>query len=95
MASGNESLKLTSDGTWESFPAFAENFVKQIGASIIKKIDGPDIQIWEIRYEGALLNLVYDDYPNGVSIEPKDTDGQNAVDALFQLVKSQGNESGL
>jgi len=95
MASGNESLELTDAGTWESFPAFAERFVSQIGASVLKKIDGPDIRLWEIEYEGTLLRLVYDDYPNGVSIEPKDSDGQNAVDDLFQLVKSQSDESGL
>ena len=46
-------------------------------------------------HEGALLRLVYDDYPNGVSVEPKDNVGQKAVDFLFQLVKSHSDESGL
>ncbi len=95
MALGNESLELTDAGKWESFPSFAERFVAQIGASVRKKIDGPDIRFWEIEYNGALLRLVYDDYPNGISIEPMDSDGQKAVDGLFKLVKSQSDQSGL
>ena len=57
MASGNESLELTEAGTWESFPKFAEKYVKQIGAKIIKKTEGPDIHIWEIEYDGVILNF--------------------------------------
>ena len=95
MASGNESLELTEAGTWESFPSFAKKFIDQIGASVIRKIDGPDVRIWEIKYEGAILNLVYDDFPNGVSVEPKDKNGQKAVDHLFKMVESQKDESGL
>ena len=37
MKSGLEGLELTEDGTWESFPAFAEKLVEQIGAKIIRK----------------------------------------------------------
>ncbi|NRA15895.1 MAG: hypothetical protein HRU04_10385 [Oceanospirillaceae bacterium] len=34
MASGNESLELTQEGTWESFPLFAEQYVEQMGANV-------------------------------------------------------------
>jgi hypothetical protein len=46
MASGRESLELTEAGTWESFPSFAEKYAAQIGAKIIKKIEGPDVHLW-------------------------------------------------
>jgi len=95
MASGNFSLELTEAGTWESFPAFAKKFVAQIGAKIIKKIDGPDIRIWEIEYDGVILNFVYDDYPNGISIEPKGNEGQPATDKLFRLLSKQSEPNGL
>lgn len=95
MASGNFTLELTEAGTWESFPAFATKFAKQIGAEITKKIDGPDIRIWEIRYEGVILNFVYDDFPNGVSIESKDKTGQPAIDKLYKLVAEQSAPNGL
>ena len=95
MASGNESLELTEAGTWESFPNFAKKLVKQIGASIIKKLNGPDIRIWEIEYKGHILNLVYDDFPNGVSIEPKKSSDQSIIDELYQIFKNQSDEVGL
>jgi hypothetical protein len=95
MASGCERLELTEEGTWESFPPFAEKYVAQIGAKILKRIEAPDMHLWEIEYDGAILNFVYSDYPNGVSIEPKDKDGQAAVDKLFGLVVGQSEPNGL
>lgn len=95
MASGNYSLELTEAGTWESFAPFAQKFARQIGAKIINKIDGPDIRIWEIEYEGVILNFVYDDYPNGVSIEPKGKEAGQAIDKLYKLVVEQSEPNGL
>lgn len=95
VAPGCESLELTEAGTWESFPAFAEKFVQQIGAKVIRKLEAPDMHIWEIEYDGAALNFVYDDFPNGVSIESKDSKGQAAVDKLYDLVKEQSDPGGL
>ncbi|QSP94184.1 DUF3630 family protein [Marinobacter salinisoli] len=95
MASGDFSLELTEAGSWESFPSFAKKFVAQIGAKIIKKIDGPDIRIWEIEYEGVVLNFVYDDFPNGVSIEPRGKEGQPAIEKLFRHVSEQSDPDGL
>jgi hypothetical protein len=95
MASGNECLELTEEGTWESFPSFAEKYVKQIGAKVIKKIQAPDIHLWEIEFEGVVLNFVYDDFPNGISIEPKDKNGQAAIEKLYKLALSESDPSGL
>ena len=95
MASGNYSLELTEAGTWESFPSFAKKYTQQIGAKILKKTDGPDTRIWEIEYEGAVLNFFYDDFPNGVSIEPKSEKGGPAIEKLFGLVSEQSEPNGL
>ena len=95
MASGCESPELTEAGTWESFPLFAEKYVLQIGARVLKKIAAPDMHLWKIKYEGAVLNFVYDDYPNGVSIEPMSSQGQFAVDKLFNLAVEQKDPNGL
>ena len=95
MKSGLTSLELTEEGTWESFPAFAEKLTKQIGAKIVEKIDGPDVRIWKISFEGTRLNLVYDDFPNGINIEPSDKNGENKVIELFGLFKSESNNTGL
>lgn len=89
MASGFESLELTEAGTWESFPSFAEKYIQQIGASVVRKFESLDMLLWEIVYDGAVLNFVYDDFPNGVSIEPKDKSGQDAIDKLYKIAKEQ------
>ncbi|AWM58363.1 DUF3630 domain-containing protein [Stutzerimonas stutzeri] len=95
MASGSNCLQLTEAGTWESFPLFAEKYVRQIGASVLAKIETPDMHLWEIEYSGATLNLVYEDFPNGVSIEPKDNRGQSAIDTLYSLAMEQKSQNGL
>lgn len=95
MASGYESIELTEGGSWETFPRFAEKYAEQIGAKVVRKIEGPDMHLWEIEYEGVILNLVYDDFPNGVSIEPKDKSCQPAIEKLFRLVSDQSESHGL
>lgn len=95
MASGGESLELTVAGTWESFPIFAEQYVAQVGAKIIKRIEAPDAHLWEIEYEGVVLNFVYDDFPNGVSVEPKGMLGQAAVNKLYRLATQERDPDGL
>lgn len=95
MASGNESLELTEAGTWASFPSFAEKYMRQIGAKIINKVEAPDMHLWEIEYENELLNFVYNDFPNGVSIEPKSNKGQAAVDKLYNQALSESDPNGL
>ena len=95
MASGNESLELTEEGTWESFPEFAIQYTSQIGAKIKRKIESPDMHLWEIELEGATLNFVYDDFPHGVSIEPKDNSGQIVIEKLYQQALEQCDPNGL
>lgn len=95
MASGDYCIKLTEKGNWETFPPFAEKYAQQIGAKVVNRMEAPDIHIWEIEYEGVILNFVYDDYPNGVSIEPKNTGAETAIEKLFKLVSEQSEPNGL
>lgn len=95
MASGCESLELTEACSWEEFPSFTEKYIKQIGASLNKKIETVDMHIWEIEYSGSVLNFVYDDFPNGISIEPKNKKGQKAVNEIHQVAFEQREPNGL
>lgn len=95
MASGWESLELTEAGTWESFPPFAQKYAGQIGATILRKIAGPDMHLWEIEYEGEILNFVYDDFPNSISLEPKTKSGKSAIEKLYKMVLEQSEPNGL
>lgn len=93
MHSGNLCLTLTEEGNWETFPTFAEKLTKQLDATVIEKIDGPDIRMWEIEINNTSLRLVYEDYPNGVSIESKDKNSDIVIRNLLELLNNSGKES--
>jgi hypothetical protein len=51
--------------------------------------------IWDIDVDGVVVQLVYDDWPNGVTITPMDASGQGTVDRLFELALKQSDPSGV
>lgn len=93
MASGDWCIELTEKGTWESFEPFAEVLAEQWHAKIIEKIDGPDIRIWKIEIEGVVVRLVYDDFPNGVSLEACGPEGNETIEKMFAKVTSKSGEN--
>ena len=95
MASGNKSLEQTEEGNWETFPPFAEKYVQQIGAKILNRIETPVMHLLEIEYEGAALYLVNDDFPNGVSVEPQNQEGNAAIEKLYQQALQERSADGL
>ncbi len=85
--SGHVIIELTEDGTWEGFPRFAEAFTKQLGATKIDGVDGPDVRFWDIEMEGVRLNLGYDDYPNGMSLMSYSEEGDRLLHRVFESLK--------
>ena len=90
-----EWLLLTEAGSWESFPPFAEKFARQIGAKIIKREQAVHMRLWVIEVDGVTLHFVYDDFPNGVTIESVDDKGQAVIERLYQLVRKQSAPNGI
>lgn len=95
MQNGNMCIELTEAGTWESFPPFAEALAKQIGGAITQRIDGPDVRLWKVEYLGHPLRLVYDDFPNGISLEPMTDGSDNIIHRLFEKFSSEASKHGL
>ena len=95
MACGFQCIELTDSGSWQTFDAFANAFTGDLNGTIIRKVDGIDIRVWLFEYEGAHLNLVYRDYPNGISIEPQDEAGDNAVKKLFKTLMKERSPQGI
>ncbi len=85
MHSGRLSLQLTEKGAWESFPAFAEALANQLGGEITERVNAPDIRLWTLHYSGNFFHLVYEDYPNGVSLEPTMDTQDEMILALFAM----------
>jgi hypothetical protein len=95
MHNGNLSLELTEAGTWESFEKFAERWVAQVGAEIHDRFDAPDIKIWRLSYEGSPIRLIYNDHPNGVSVEATDSESNAAIEKLFSIVSAEASPNGV
>jgi len=95
MHNGNLCVELTEAGTWESFEGFAEAWTSQIGATIRDRVDGPDVRVWRIVYDRYVLRLVYNDYPNGISVEAADAESNVAIEKLFSVVSSEAVPNGV
>jgi hypothetical protein len=95
MANGQNCIELTEEGTWESFPRFAQALATQINAEIVERVDGPDVRLWIIRVADHDLSLVYDDFPNGVSLEPRDSSSSDLVEQLHASFLAEASGNGL
>ena len=85
MASGHRCLNLSECVSWEEFPDYAQELLAFMHGSKVSAVDGPDVRLWQVQVEGTGLRLVYDDYPQMVSLE-SDSD---AGDRLLQQLDSR------
>ncbi len=68
MASGNLSLTISEDVSWERFPARADAFLRQVGGSVTHKAESPVERVWEVTVYGQRFWLAYDDLL-GISLD--------------------------
>lgn len=87
MHSGDLSLQLSEQISWEAFPVYVAEVLKQIGGKVINKNDGIDMRIWNIEFEAWRLQIVYEDYPQMISIESAEPNDQVANEFLKRLFK--------
>ena len=90
-----DNLELTESGDWTSFPDFADVYVSQIGASVLRKIEGPDVHLWIIQYKGVALNLVYEDFPNSISVNEVERSDSGILKELYQLALNEMDPKGM
>jgi hypothetical protein len=83
MASGHCCLNLSEQVGWSDFPEYAETLLSTIGGRQVSVADAPDIRLWEVEVAGERLRLVYDDYPQTVSLE---SDSDSADSQLRRLL---------
>jgi len=63
MASGNLSLTITKDISWESFPHHAAEFVRRCGGIVLKRIDTPVDRMWIVLIKWRPFFLTFEDLP--------------------------------
>ena len=84
MASGNQSLLLTEQVDWESFPTYAEAIVQLVGGTLVDRADGPDQRVWTVSIGTQVFWLAYDEFPLGVSLDPRNGEAAALVPAIRQ-----------
>jgi hypothetical protein len=69
MASGNLSLLITEDVSWESFPDQAQTFMDRFGGKVIGRIETPVERMWTVMIKGCKFWLSFEDFPLGLSLD--------------------------
>ena len=88
MHSGHLCLELTEVIGWHQFPRFAEELMLMIGASIRDKAEGVDFYIWRLEFPTCQIRLVYEDFPNMISLESDTLLGDEFLRKLAEQLKT-------
>jgi hypothetical protein len=70
MASGRQSLRLTTAVSWSAFPAFAHAVVALLRGSVLEKADTPVERVWTVELDGERFYIAFDDFALGISLDP-------------------------
>jgi hypothetical protein len=89
MASGNLSLTLTEDVSWESFPELADAFVRLVGGRRLKKIDTPVERMWVILVKWRPFWLTYEDFPNRLTLDSMHSSCNAVVLKLYEQLSGK------
>jgi hypothetical protein len=71
MASGNQSLRLSTRVTWEEFASYAPAVVALLGGRIVDRADSAPERVWSAIIDGQLFWISFDDFGLGVSLDPQ------------------------
>ena len=72
MASGNQSLRLSTRVTWQEFASYAPAVVGLLGGRIVDRADSAPERVWTAIIEGQRFWISFDDFALGVSLDPQD-----------------------
>jgi hypothetical protein len=86
MASGDLSLLITEDVSWESFPEQAENFTDRFGGKVIERIDTPVERMRTVTIKGCKFWLSFDDFPLGMSLDSKISSCNPVIRELYRVL---------
>jgi len=91
MASGHLCLELTERVDWWGFPGYARELVSRIGGEIVSFAESAELRIWDISVDGDMLGLVYQDYPQMISLESNSDRSDALLQRLNLLLGPEGS----
>jgi hypothetical protein len=89
MASGNLCLNLTELVGWAQFPEVAEKLITMIGVKLLDKAESIEMRIWNLQFSNCQIRLVYDDFPQMVSLESDSLQGDIILRNLAHQLKDK------
>jgi hypothetical protein len=89
MASGHQCLELSEEIDWDEFPQFAEKLIMIVGVKIIDKAESVEMRIWNLQFPTCRIRLVYDDYPQMISLESDTPQGDDILKNLAEQMKDK------
>ena len=92
MASGNLSLLITEDVSWESFPAQAQQFVARFKGRALEQIDTPVERTWIVLIKGLPFWLTFEDVPLGMSLDSMSALGNPVIRELHHVLSLQAHD---
>ena len=87
MASGDLSLLITEDVSWDSFSTQAQRFTDRFGGKVLECIDTPAERIWTVQIRGCKFWLSFDDFPLGMSLDSKSSKCNRVVQELYGVLE--------
>lgn len=87
MASGNLCLLLSEEVDWNEFPEFTNYVINILNAKIEVKHESVESAIWKIIIDRQTFRLVFDDYPQEVTIESMSEEGNKKLLEIFEILK--------
>jgi Protein of unknown function (DUF3630) len=69
MASGNLSLIVTEQVSWESFPGRAQVFLDRVNGRVLKRIDTPVERVWIVMIRWRMFWLTFEEFPVALSLD--------------------------
>jgi len=69
MASGNLSLLITEDVSWDSFPDKAQEFIHRFKGRVLWRGENAVDQMWIVLIKGRPFFLTLDDFPWRMSLD--------------------------
>jgi hypothetical protein len=95
MASGHQALVLSHRVTWEAFPSYAPALAGLLGGKIVDKADSAAERLWTAVIEGQRFFISYDDYPFGVSLEPRDDGAATLISTIRERLLRVRDQRGV
>lgn len=93
MASGNLSLFITEDVSWEDFPEKAAKFIVFSNGIVLKKMDTPAERLWVVLIGWRPFWLVFEDFPYGMSLDSMFSICNPVINRLHRLLTEPDSQN--